>query len=306
MTGGAEVDFFHDTIHQTDALVARLEPYDALVTMRERTRFPREVLERLPRLKLIAGTGRRQANVDHQLETELGIPVCVTVGAGARGNTTAELTWALVLALTRHIAWEDGQVRRGRWQTRIAEGLAGKTLGIMGLGRIGTIVSGYGKVFGMEVVAWGPTLDEARAQKSGVEYVEFEQLFARVDVLSIHVILSEQRRGLVGARELGLMKKTAYLVNTARGPIVDEDALVGALKDGAIAGAALDVYDREPLSPDSPLLVLDNVLLTPHLGYNTGATLKQFYEASVANLRAWLKGAPTNVINEEVLDRRRK
>ena len=305
-TLGVEVDFFHDTIHQTDALVARLEPYDALVTMRERTRFPREVLERLPRLKLIAGTDRRQANVDHQTATELGIPVCVTVGSGAQGNTTVELTWALVLALTRHIAWEDGQVRRGRWQTRIAEGLAGKILGIMGLGRIGTIISGYGKAFGMEVVAWGPTLDEARAQKSGVEYVEFEQLFARVDVLSIHVILSEQSRGLVGARELGLMKKTAYLVNTARGPIVDEDALVCALTDGAIAGAALDVYDREPLTPDNPLLVLDNVLLTPHLGYNTGATLKQFYEASVNNLRAWLEGAPTNVINEEVLDRRRK
>ena len=302
----AEVAFFYDTIHDEDALVARLQSFDALVTMRERTRFPRSVLERLPNLKLIAGTGRRQANVDHAAATELGIPVCVTVGSGGQGNSTAELTWALVMAVTRHIAWEDGQMRQGRWQTRIAEGLAGRTLGIMGLGRIGTIIAGYGKVFGMEVIAWGPTLDTERAAASGVEYVAFDELFARADVLSIHVLLSELSRGLVRARELGLMRPSSFLVNTARGAIVEETALVAALKEGVIAGAALDVYEQEPLPADSPLLALDNVLLTPHLGYNTGATLQQFYEASVQNLRAWVAGAPTNVINDQVLDRRRR
>lgn len=302
----AEVEFFYDTIHDEDALVARLQSFDALVTMRERTRFPRSVLERLPNLKLIAGTGRRQANVDHAAATELGIPVCVTVGSGGQGNSTAELTWALVMAVTRHIAWEDGQMRQGRWQTRIAEGLAGRTLGIMGLGRIGTIIAGYGKVFGMEVIAWGPTLDTERAAASGVEYVAFDELFARADVLSIHVLLSELSRGLVRARELGLMRPSSFLVNTARGAIVEETALVAALKEGVIAGAALDVYEQEPLPADSPLLALDNVLLTPHLGYNTGATLQQFYEASVQNLRAWVAGAPTNVINDQVLDRRRR
>ena len=302
----AEVEFFYDTIHDEDALVARLQSFDALVTMRERTRFPRSVLERLPNLKLIAGTGRRQANVDHAAATELGIPVCVTVGSGGQGNSTAELTWALVMAVTRHIAWEDGQMRQGRWQTRIAEGLAGRTLGIMGLGRIGTIIAGYGKVFGMEVIAWGPTLDAERAAASGVEYVAFDELFARADVLSIHVLLSELSRGLVRARELGLMRPSSFLVNTARGAIVEETALVAALKEGVIAGAALDVYEQEPLPADSPLLALDNVLLTPHLGYNTGATLQQFYEASVQNLRAWVAGAPTNVINDQVLDRRRR
>ena len=302
----AEVAFFYDTIHDEDALVARLQSFDALVTMRERTRFPRSVLERLPNLKLIAGTGRRQANVDHAAATELGIPVCVTVGSGGQGNSTAELTWALVMAVTRHIAWEDGQMRQGRWQTRIAEGLAGRTLAIMGLGRIGTIIAGYGKVFGMEVIAWGPTLDAERAAASGVEYVAFDELFARADVLSIHVLLSELSRGLVRARELGLMRPSSFVVNTARGAIVEETALVAALKEGVIAGAALDVYEQEPLPADSPLLALDNVLLTPHLGYNTGATLQQFYEASVQNLRAWMAGVPTNVINDQVLDRRRR
>ena len=277
---GAEIDFFYDTLHQIDALVARLAPYDVLVTMRERTRFPRAVLEKLPNLKLIAGTGRRQANVDCEAATELGIPVCVTVGTGAGGNTTAELTWALVLALTRHVAWEDRQLRQGRWQTRIAEGLAGRTLGIM-------------------------TLDAERAAQSGVAYVAFDELFACSDVLSIHVLLSEQSRGLVAARELERMRRSAFLVNTARGAIVDQDALVAALKDGAIAGAALDVYEEEPLPADSPLLTLDNVLLTPHLGYNTGATLVQFYEAALENVRAWIAGAPTNVIHEAVLGRRR-
>jgi phosphoglycerate dehydrogenase-like enzyme len=303
---GAELVFFSDTLHDADALVTRLASFDALVTMRERTWFSRQVLERLPQLKLIAGTGRRQSNVDLAAATELGIPVCVTTAPPVRGNTTAELTWGLVLALTRHIAWEDRQMRLGRWQTRPAEGLGGKTLAIMGLGRLGKLVASYGKAFDMDVIAWGPTLDQERAAASGVEYVAWDELFMRADVLSIHVLLTELSRGWVTQRELGLMQATAFLVNTARGPIVDQTALVEALQQGRIAGAALDVYDHEPLPVDSPLLALDNVLLTPHLGYNTGATLKQFYIASVDNLRAWIAGAPQNVINADVLDKRRE
>lgn len=302
----AEVTFFDDTIQDEDALIDRLEPFDVLVTIRERTRFPREVLERLPNLKFIAGTGRRQANVDLDAATELGIPVCVTTGSGGRGNTTAELTWGLVLALTRHIAWEDQQVRQGRWQTRVSEGLGGKTLGILGLGRIGSIVASFGRAFDMDVVAWGPTLDATRAARSGVEYVSWENLFTRADVLSIHVPLTDLSRGWITEKELGWMKKTAFLINTSRGPIVDETALIDALTHEKIAGAGLDVYDIEPLPVNHPFLALENVLLTPHLGYNTGATLKQFFVASVENIQAWMTGALIHVINTEAIDHRRK
>jgi len=302
---GFDVTFFDTTIHKTKALVERLAPFDVLVTTRERTRVPREVLEQLPNLKLIAGTGRRQANVDLDAATELGIPVLVTVGGGGRGNSTAELTWGLVIALTRHIAWEDRQLREGRWQTRLSEGLGGRTLGILGLGRIGTRVAGYGNLFEMDVIAWGPTLDAERAARSNVEYVAWEQLFERSDVLSIHVPLTDLSRGWVTAKELGLMKSSAFLINTARSPIVDQTALIDALKNQKIAGAGLDVYDEEPLPTDHPLLELDNVLLTPHLGYNTGSTLRQFYVASVENLKAWLDGSLVNVMNDAVLDQRR-
>jgi phosphoglycerate dehydrogenase-like enzyme len=302
---GLDVTFFDTTIHETDALVERLVPFDALVTTRERTRFPREVLARLPNLKLIAGTGRRQANVDLEAATELGIPVLVTMGKGGRGNSTAELTWGLVIVLTRHITWEDRQLRDGRWQTRLSEGLRGRTLGILGLGRIGSLMASYGNLFEMDVIAWGPTLDAERAARSNVEYVAWEQLFERSDVLSIHVPLTDLSRGWITAKELGLMKSSAFLINTSRGPIVDQNALIDALKNQKIAGAAMDVYKEEPLPTDHPLLELDNVLLTPHLGYNTGSTLRQFYIASVENLEAWLNGSLINVMNEAVLDQRR-
>ena len=301
----ADVTFYDTTIHEVDPLIERLDPYDVLVTTRERTWFPREVLERLPNLKLIAGTGRKQANVDLEAATELGIPVLVTSGGATRGNSTAELTWGLVLALTRHIAWEDRQLKAGKWQTRIAEGLGGRTLGILGLGRIGTIVAGFGRVFEMDVIAWGPTLDAERAARSDVEYVSFDQLFERSDVLSIHVPLTDLSRGWITERELRLMKQSAFLINTSRGPIVDQDALISALREGEIAGAGIDVYDVEPLPSDHPMLELDNVVLTPHLGYNTGTTMRRFYEASVENIQAWMDGAPINVVNEEVLGNRR-
>ncbi|MGA1199286.1 MAG: D-2-hydroxyacid dehydrogenase family protein, partial [Candidatus Latescibacterota bacterium] len=241
-------------------------------------------------------------NVDLDAATQLGIPVCVTTGAGSRGNSTAELTWGLVLALTRNIAWEDRQMRQGHWQTRVSEGLGGKTLGILGLGRIGSVVAGFGKAFDMDVVAWGPTLDATRAARSGVEYVSWEHLFKRADVLSIHVPLTDLSKGWITQKELGWMKNTAFLINTSRGPIVDELALVDALKTGGLAGAGLDVFDIEPLPLGHPFLSLDNVLLTPHLGYNTGETLKQFFVVSVENIKAWMAGRLENVINMGVVD----
>lgn len=302
---GADIDFFHETLLDQDALVERLTPYEVLVTTRERTRFPRAVLERLPNLRLIAGTGGRQANVDMDAATQLGIVVCITGGGPSRGNATAELAWALILGVTRHIAIEDRQMREGRWQTQLAEGLGGRTLGILGLGRLGTQVSKYGNFFDMDVIAWGPTLDAERASANGVEYVSWDDLFSRSDVLSIHVPLTDLSRGWVTAREFGLMKESAYLVNTSRGPIVDEAALIDALKNRQIAGAALDVYDTEPVPADHPLLSLENVLLAPHLGYSTGDTLRNFFKESVKNLAAWLDGSPINVLNEEVLSKRR-
>lgn len=294
---GASVDFFYDTLIEPAEIVERLKPYDALVTTRERTRFPAAVLEGLPNLKLIAGTGRGQANVDLGKAAELGIAVCTTGGAGGRGNSTAELTWGLVLGVTRHIAWEDRQMREGKWQTRPAEGLGGKKLGILGMGRLGTLVAGYGNHFDMDVIAWGPTLDAERAAANSVEYVSWDELFSESDILSVHVPLTDLSRGWITGREFGLMKPSAYLVNTSRGPIVEEPALIAALRDGQIAGAALDVYDVEPVQADHPLLQLDNVLLAPHLGYSTESTIKGFMELSLENVRAWLEGEPKNVLN---------
>jgi phosphoglycerate dehydrogenase-like enzyme len=302
---GVAVDFFHDTLLEPAAIIERLRPYDALVTTRERTRFPAEVLDGVTNLKLIAGTGRGQANVDLARATQLGILVCTTPGTPGRGNSTAELAWGLIIAVTRHLAWEDRQIRQGRWQTRQAEGLGGKTLGILGMGRLGTMVARYGRFFDMDVIAWGPTLDAKRAASHGAEYVSWDDLFRRSDILSIHVPLTDLSRGWVTERELGLMKSTAFLVNTSRGPIVNEQALLSALRGRRIAGAALDVYDIEPLPANHPLLQLDNVLLTPHLGYSTVSTIRNFMVQSLANVRAWIDGSPINVLNTEALPGRR-
>lgn len=291
------IDFFHDTLIEPAAVIQRLHPYHALVTTRERTRFPAEILENLPNLKLIAGTGARQANVDLESATKQGIIVCTTTGSPTRGNTTAELAWALILGSTRHIAHEHQQMRNGNWQTRPAEGLGGKTLGILGMGRLGTIVAGYGNHFDMDVIAWGPTLDTERAAANNVKYVSFDQLFTESDILSIHVPLTDLSRGWITERELGLMKPTAFLVNTSRGPIIDEAALINALQTNQIAGAALDVYDVEPVPPSHPLLKLENVLLAPHLGYSTTTTIENFMKLSLKNLKAWLAGNPINVLN---------
>ena len=310
----AEVTFFNDTLKDPDALVERLAPFDVLVTTRERTRFPGSVLERLPNLKLISGTGRRQAHVDMETATRLGIVVTGTGGGGGAaaanasgsGDATTELTWGLIIALTRNIAWENQRLREGQWQTRLASGLAGKTLGVLGMGRIGTNMATIGSAFGMRVIAWGPTLTPERAEASGAQYVSWEGLFSDADVLSIHVPLTDLSRGWVGAHEIGLMKPTSFFVNTARAPIVDTDALVAALREGRIAGAAMDVYDEEPLPAGHPLLALDNVVLTPHLGYATRESLAGFMEGAAANIVAWAAGEPTNVMDDAALANARR
>ncbi len=300
---GGAVEFFADTLTDTDALVERLAPFDALVTMRERTRFPATLLERLPNLKLVSGTGRRQAHLDLDAATRLGI---VVTGTGSPGDSTAELAWGLIIAVTRSVAWEDARIREGRWQTRLGSGLRGKTLGIMGMGRLGTAMAKIAPAFGMDIIAWGPTLTPERAEAGGATYVAWDGLFGRADVVSIHVPLTDLSRGWVGARELALMKPTAYLINTSRGPIVQTDALVAALRERRIAGAAIDVYDEEPLPAGHPLLGLDNVVLTPHLGYATRETLEVFYAEAVENVRAWQAGTPTQVLNEAVLGSERR
>ncbi|MBM3940211.1 MAG: D-2-hydroxyacid dehydrogenase family protein [SAR202 cluster bacterium] len=300
---GAEVDFHRDTLKQHDALVRRLAPYDVLVTIRERTRFPAALLEALPNLKLIAGTGKRQANVNLDAATRLGIPVAVT---NSPGDSTAELTWGLILALLRHIPAEDRAIRQGKWQLSAGIGLRGLTLGIMGLGRIGTQMATVGNAFGMRVVAWSRGMTPEKAAAHRAEAVSFEELFRQSDILTIHIPLSNESRGLVGAKQLALMKPTSYLINTSRGPIVDTGALAEALRRKAIAGAGVDVFDEEPVPADNPLLPLDNVVLTPHLGYATLETFSVFFRESVDNIRAWMAGEPVNIANPAALPHRRR
>lgn len=297
---GATVDFYRDTLKDRDALVARLAPYDALVNIRERTWFPAAVLNALPNLKLIAGTARRQAHIDLDAATRLGVVVCTT---NSPGDSTSELTWGLILALVRQIPAADRAMRTGQWQTTVGVGLRGRTLGVLGLGRIGSQVALVGGTFGMNVIAWSRSLTPARAAEHGARAVTKDALFAESDVLTVHVPLTAESRSLVGARELALMRPAAYLINTSRGPIVQTAALVDALRRHAIAGAGVDVFDEEPVPRDHPLLALDNVLVTPHLGYVTRETLEVFFRESVANIHAWLAGGPINVANPRVLAR---
>ncbi|MGY1915811.1 D-2-hydroxyacid dehydrogenase family protein [Blastococcus sp. SYSU DS0973] len=289
----AEVVEFHDSVADPDAIAARLAPFDVVVAMRERTRFSRELLERLPNLRLLVTTGMRNKSIDVEAAAELGITVC---GTGASGTATVELTWALILATVRHVPQEDAAMRAGGWQTTIGGDLAGGTLGVIGLGRIGSQVARIGAAFGMDVVAWSQNLTDERAAEVGARRVDRDELFATADVATVHLLLSKRTRGLIGADDLALMKHTAVLVNTSRGPIVDEAALIDVLRRGAIAGAGLDVYDREPLPRDSPLRELRRAVLTPHLGYVTRGTYEVFYGEAVEDVAAFLSGAPIRVI----------
>jgi phosphoglycerate dehydrogenase-like enzyme len=277
----AEVEVF--TEHHDD--IGHLEPFDVIMAMRERTPFPRERLERLPNLKLLLTTGMGNAAIDVEAARELGITVA---GTGGTPTHTAELTWGLILALARHIPQEDRGVREGRWQETVGLELSGLTLGVIGLGRLGSQVARIGEAFGMEVLAWSQNMDTPLTK---------EELLRRSDVVTIHLRLSERTRGLIAAEELALMKPSALLINTSRGPIVDERALLQALQDGRIAGAGLDVYDTEPLPADHPLRRAPNTVLTPHIGYVTGASYRRFYEDAVEDIAAWLRGEPIRVIN---------
>jgi phosphoglycerate dehydrogenase-like enzyme len=281
----ADVEVFCDHLTAADAVAARLLPFDIVCLMRERTPLGAALIERLPNLKLIASTGPRNASIDLKAAAARGVSV---VHTGYFGSPTVELTWALILAGARHLVAEAGAVRSGGWQHTLGDDLSGKTLGIIGLGHIGSQVAKIGLAFGMRVSAWSQNLTAEKAAAVGAELVSKEELLRRADVVSVHLVLSDRTRGLIGAGELALMKRSARLVNTSRGPIVVEAALIAALKAGQIACAAIDVYDVEPLPADHPYRKLDNLLATPHIGYVSRGLYERFYRDTVANIIAWL------------------
>ena len=281
----ADVAVFRNHLAEPEALIDRLLPFDVVCVMRERTPLLRNVIERLPNLKLIASTGAANASIDVVAAADHGVAVVYT---GYTSDPTIELTWALILGSARNIVTESNSVRSGGWQQTVGIDLRGKTLGVLGLGRIGSQVARVGSAFGMHLVAWSQNLTPDAARAAGATLVSKDQLFEQADILTIHLVLSDRTRGLVGAAELGRMKPTALLINASRGPIVDEQALIGALKSRQIAGAAVDVFDVEPLPPSHPFRTLDNILATPHIGYVSRGLYKTFYEDTVANIRMWL------------------
>ncbi|MDP2701518.1 MAG: D-2-hydroxyacid dehydrogenase family protein [Candidatus Rokubacteria bacterium] len=290
---GTDVVVFKDHLADEDALAARLADFDIVMALRERTPFPRSLLERLPKLKLLITAGMRNASIEMKAAAERGVLVCGTAGLP---YPTAELAWGLILSLARRIPAEDRATREGRWQTSVGLGLNGKTLGVLGLGTLGSRAARVGRAFEMEVLAWSQNLTVERAAEVGASLTTKDELLARSDFVSIHLVLGERTRGLIGVRELGLMKRSAYLVNTSRGPIVDEAALIRALQDGTIAGAGLDVFDEEPLPPDHPFRRLPNTAITPHLGYVTEETYRVFYGQALEDVKAYLGGTPLRVL----------
>ncbi len=280
---------------EDEELVTRIAPFDVLVITRERTPFPRALIERLPNLKLLVTTGWRNLGIDAAACRERGILVC---GTEAGSSPTAELAWGLIIAAARHIAAEDHALRSGRWQSTVGVSLQGKTLGILGLGRLGSQMARVGDAFGMKVIAWSQNLTAERARDGGAQRVDKDELFAQSDVLSIHLILSDRTHGLVGAPEIALMKRSAILVNTSRAPIVDEAALIAALHEGRIAGAGIDVYSKEPLPADAPILKAPNTVLTPHLGYVTRETYEIYFPQALEDVEAWLNGSPIRIIGD--------
>src|SRR6201982_3922026 len=281
----AEIAVFQDHLADPDALIERLLAFDVFGLMRERTPLPRKVIERLPNLKLIASTGPGNASIDVAAAGDHGVAV---VHTGYRSDPTIEFTWALILASARHIVTESNSVRSGGWQQTVSSDLHGKTLGVLGLGRIGSQVARIGGAFGMNLIAWSQNLTPEAAKAAAAILVSKDQLFERADILTIHLVLSSRTRGLVGAAELESMKPTARLINASREPIVDEQALISVLKKKQLAGAAIDVFDIEPLPPTHPFRTLDNVLATPHLGYVSNGLYKTFYEDTVSNIHKWL------------------
>ncbi|GGC53035.1 2-hydroxyacid dehydrogenase [Siccirubricoccus deserti] len=283
------IDVFRDTITNLEALVTRLAPFDALLIMRERTPFPRALLERLPNLKLLITTGPRNRSIDMEAAAERGITVC---GTPSDGHPTVDLTWGLILSLLRHIPEQEASLRNGRWQVRLGSTLEGKTLGVVGLGNLGSRVAKVGAAFGMKLIGWSPNLTEEKAAAAGATKVSKEALLEQADVVTLHLVLSERSRGIIGAGDLARMKRTAVIVNSSRGPLIDQAALIAALQEGRIAGAGLDVFDTEPLPPGHPILTAPNTVLTPHLGYVTEENYRVYFAAAVEAIEGYMAGKP--------------
>jgi phosphoglycerate dehydrogenase-like enzyme len=292
----SELTVFHDYMADDDKLAETLSPFDVIVAMRERTPFPASLLEQLPQLKLLVTTGMRNLAIDMDFARQQNIPVC---GTSMVPHSTYEHTWALILSLAKNITRENALMHAGGWQAEVGFGLKGKTLGILGLGRLGSEVARIGQAFGMQVIAWSQNLTEEKAAEQNVQYVDKTTLFREADILSVHLLLSDRTRGMVGAQELALMKQSAYLVNTARGPIVEEDALLSCLQNQTIAGAAIDVYDIEPLPKGHPFRAMDNLLLTGHTGYVVQELYELAYGEAVENIKSWLAGNPKRLLNAE-------
>jgi phosphoglycerate dehydrogenase-like enzyme len=298
----ADVQIFTEKLAHEDELVDKLKGSQAIIPVRERTKFPAALLGKLADLQFISQTGNHAYHIDMEAATERGIVVSLAPG----GNSTTELTFGLMLDVMRRISQSDQAMRRGEWPLVLGYVLKGKTIGILGLGKIGTEVATVARAFGMKVIAWGPTLTQERAAKSDATFMPLEDVLRSADVVSVHLKLSEQSKNLLNEARLRLMKKSAYLVNTARGAIVDETALVKILKEKTIAGAALDVFVEEPLAKSHPLTQLDNVVITPHLGWPTDSGFKGFAENAVTNILDYMEGKLTRALNPEALDHRRK
>ncbi|MFJ2365987.1 D-2-hydroxyacid dehydrogenase family protein [Pseudomonas sp. NPDC087697] len=294
LDGIGEVSFLHDYPADHATLSERLRPFEVICVMRERTLFDEALLRSLPKLKLLVTGGMRNAAVDLKAAATLGIQVC---GTDSYKHAAPELTWTLIMALTRNLLAEANALRAGHWQQRLGGDLHGKTLGILGLGSIGKRIAQFGQVFGMHVIAWSENLTAERAAEAGINYVSKRELFEQADVLSIHLVLSERSRGLVDEEALGWMKPGAVLINTARGPIVDEAALIRALEQNRLKGAALDVFEREPLAADHPFRTLPNVLATPHIGYVSEQNYQLFFSQMIEDIQAWTTGHSIRVLN---------
>ena len=304
---GGEITVFDRHLSEDEA-VEVLAPFNVLCTIRERMALPRTLIEKLPNLKLITIIGQSLPNLDTAAATEHGIRVAqsnldrqMTEETLASASATPELAWGLIIAAARHLALEERRMRDGKWQVTVGEGLYGKTLGLLGLGHVGKRMATYAQAFGMKIIAWSENMMPEQAKTSGAVHVDKGELFAQSDVLSIHVKLSDRTRGLVQADDLARMKPSAYLVNTSRGPIVDEAALLETLRNRRIAGAALDVFDQEPLPADHPFRSMDNVTLSPHLGYVTVETLRGFYGDTAENVAAFMDGQPIRIANAEAV-----
>jgi phosphoglycerate dehydrogenase-like enzyme len=290
-----EIKVFTEAVRRSDADTIRdLKDFDIVAMMRERTRFPRAVIEALPKLKLLITTGAYNASIDMKTCAERGI---VVSGTTSHGNPTTGIAFGLILELTRRIGWEHARMKSGvPWQNTVGMDIEGKTLGVLGLGKLGARAAGVAKAFGMKVIAWSQNLTPERCKELGVEYSSKDDLFRNADIVTVHLQLSDRTRGLVTAKELGLMKKTAYVVNTSRGPIIDEKALLDALNKKQIAGAGLDVFDVEPLPLDHPYRKMDNVVITPHLGYVSQQNYERYYPDIIEDIRGFLDGKPVRVI----------